>query len=117
MKGEIVRQSTSPYNAPVFLVDKKEISRIKCRRMVVDYCGINKKNLIDPYCLPNITEIFDQMEKNKYYTAIDVSHGFYNIPMKECDIYKTAWTLPRLERFIYEVISFGLKISHVSKSY
>ena len=77
IKGKMVRHSTSPYNAPVFLVDKKAINGIKRKRMVVDYRGLNKKTLNDPYCLPNITEIFDEIGKNRYYTAIDISQGFY----------------------------------------
>ena len=58
--------------------------------MVINYRAINKKAHNDPYCLPNITEIFEEIGKNKYYTAIDISQGFHNIRVKECDIYKTA---------------------------
>ena len=109
IRGELVRQSTRPYNAPVFLVDKKAINGVKRKRMVVDYRGLNKKTLSDPYCLPNITEIFDEIGKNTYYTAIDISQGFHNIPVLERDIHKTAWTLPGLGRFEYKVMPFGLK--------
>ena len=58
--------------------------------------------------LPTISEIFDEIGKNKYFSAIDISQGFTNIPIKESDIYKTAWSLSNLGRFEYRVLPFGL---------
>ena len=56
--------------------------------------------------LPVISEIFDEIGKNKYFSVI--SQGFHNVKMKSEDMYKTAWTLPRLGRFEYKVLPFGL---------
>ena len=58
--------------------------------------------------LPTISEILDEIGKNKYFSAFDISQGFTNIPIKELDIYKTAWSVPNLGRFEYKIFPFGL---------
>ena len=109
--GNLVRLSTSPYNAPVFVVDKKVINNVKRVRLVVDFRCSNSKTIPDPYMLPVISEIFDEIGKNKYFLAIDISQGFHNVKIKSEDMYRTAWTLPRLGRFEYKVLPFGLSNS------
>ena len=69
---------------------------------------MNSKTIPDPNMLPTISEIFDEIGKNKYFSAIDISQGFTNIAINESDIYKTAWSLPNLGRFEYKVLPFGL---------
>ena len=108
IKGNLVRPSTSPYNAPVFVIEKKPLNNIKRLRLIIDYSLLNFKTIPDPYMLPTISEIFDEIGKNKYFSAIDISQGFTNIPIKESDIYKTAWWLPNLGRFEYKILLFGL---------
>ena len=61
--------------------------------------------------LPNITEIFDELGKTKYYHVIDLKSGFHQIPMKPEDIHKTAFSISPLGRFEFCVLPFGLRNS------
>ena len=72
---------------------------------------LNEKTVPDPYLLPNITEIFDQLGKTKFYRVIDLKSGFHQIPMKQSDIHKTALSINPLGRFEFRVLPFGLRDS------
>ena len=50
-------------------------------RLVIDYRKLNEKTVPDSYLLPNITEIFDQLGKTKFYHVPDLKSGFHEIPM------------------------------------
>ena len=67
IKGNLVRPSTSPYNAPVFVVEKKPLNDVKRLRLIINYTLLNSKTIPDAYMLPKILEIFDEIGKNKYF--------------------------------------------------
>ena len=50
----IIRESTSPYSAPIVVVDKKTGDR----RMCIDYRDLNAKTKKNSYPIPRQTEIF-----------------------------------------------------------
>ena len=80
--GNLVRPSTSPYNAPVFVVNKKIINNVKRVHLVVDFRCLDSKTIPDPYMLPVISEMFEELGKNKYFSPIDISQGFHNVKIK-----------------------------------
>ena len=65
----------------------------------------------DLYLLPNIPEIFDELGKTKFYHVIDLQSGFHQIPMKQSDIHKIAFSINSLGRFEFCVLPFGLRNS------
>ncbi len=52
-----IRPSSSPWGAPVLLVEKKDGSL----RMVVDYRALNVVMIKNKYPLPMINDLFDQL--------------------------------------------------------
>ncbi len=54
MKRGIIRESTSPYSAPIVVVDKKTGDR----RMCIDYRDLNAKTKKNSYLIPRQIEIF-----------------------------------------------------------
>ena len=73
INNNLVRNSKRAFNSPAWIVGKKEIIQGKKRwRLVIDYRKLNEKTIPDPYLLPNITEIFDELGKTKYYNVIDL---------------------------------------------
>ena len=91
---------------------EKTVSRRKKRwRLVIDYRKLNEKTIPDPYLLTNITEIFDQLRKIKFYHVIDFKSGFHQIPMNQSDIHKTAFSINPLGRFEFRILPFGLRNS------
>uniref|UniRef100_A0ABD2W534 CCHC-type domain-containing protein n=1 Tax=Trichogramma kaykai TaxID=54128 RepID=A0ABD2W534_9HYME len=62
LDNDIIETSESPYNNPLWIVEKKPDSEGNKRwRIVLDFRALNDKTISDAYPLPNITEIFDQV--------------------------------------------------------
>ena len=51
-----IRRSSSPWGAPMLLVEKD-----KSLRMVVDYRALNEVTIKNKYPLPMINDLFDQL--------------------------------------------------------
>ena len=95
LKDKIIRHSTSPWNSPIILVKKKEDASGKQKwRLVVDFRRLNEVTVGDSYPLPLITEILDALGKARYYTTLDLANGFHQVPLREQDRSKTAFSTP-----------------------
>lgn len=105
----IIRPSRSPYNSPVWIVPKKPDSAgNKQYRVVTDYRKLNAVTIADTYPIPDITEVLAQLGNNKFFSVLDLKSGFHQIPLKESDIEKTAFSINN-GKFEYTRLAFGLK--------
>ena len=76
--------------------------------MVINYRKINEDTDQDTYPLHVINDILDQLGRAKFFSAFDLSAGFYQIPMKESDKKYTAFSTSQ-GHFEYNRMLFGLK--------
>lgn len=105
----IIRPSKSPYNSPVWIVPKKvDASGERKYRMVIDYRKLNTVTIPDRYPIPEINDILSNLGKNQFFTVIDLKSGFHQIPLKESDIEKTAFSVNH-GKFEFTRLPFGLK--------
>lgn len=105
----IIRPSRSPYNSPVWIVPKKPDSTgAKQYRMVIDYRKLNTITIADRYPIPEINEVTAQLGRNKFFTVLDLKSGFHQIPLKESDIEKTAFSINN-GKYEFTRLPFGLK--------
>ena len=82
LKEGIIQDSNSPYNSPIWVVKKKlDASGKQKYRIVIDFRKLNEKTDQDSYPLPNIDEILDHLGKAKFFSALDLSKGFFQIPI------------------------------------
>ena len=98
-----IRPSTSPYNAPVLFVKKKDGSL----RLCVDYRLLNDETVKDRFPLPLIDEIFDTVGSAKIFSKLDLMSGFYQIRVAGEDIPKTAFSTAS-GHYEWTVMPFGL---------
>jgi hypothetical protein len=84
-----IRPSSSPWGAPVLLVEKKDGTL----RMVVDYRSLNEVTIKNKYPLPMINDLFDQLVEASVFSKIDLRSGYHQLKIREQDIPKT--TFPR----------------------
>ncbi|XP_031090958.1 uncharacterized protein LOC115995951 [Ipomoea triloba] len=79
-------------------------------RMCVDYTDLNKACPMDPFPLPNIDQLVDEIAGCALMSFLDAFRGYHQIFMHEEDEEKTAFTTPE-GVFCYRVMAFGLKNS------
>ena len=98
-----IRHSKSPYAAPVMLVPKPDGGL----RLVIDYRALNRDTIKNSYALPLADELFDRVQGAQVFSKIDLRTGFYQIPLKEEDCWKTAFGTT-FGHFEYQVLPMGL---------
>ena len=106
---QIIEPSGSPYNAPIWVVPKKLDTTGKQKwRIVIDFRKLNEQTDQDAYPLPNSDEILDYLGKAKFFSALDLSSGFHQIPMEKNSKKYTAFSTPQ-GHFHYNRMPFSLK--------
>ena len=63
-------------------------------RLCCNFCKVNKALLVNYYPLPNCQDLLNQVSRKKFYTKIDLLHGFYNFDMAEEAKWLTATIAP-----------------------
>ncbi|GKA73685.1 putative reverse transcriptase domain-containing protein [Tanacetum coccineum] len=102
-----IRPSSSPWEAPVLFVKKKDGSF----RMCIDYRELNKLTVKNRYPLPMIDDLFDQLQESSIYSKIDLRSGYYQLRVREKDIPKMAFRT-RYGYYEFQVMLFGLTNAH-----
>ena len=102
----IIRTSASPYASPIVIIKKKDGSN----RICVNYRKLNKVTVADPEPMETPQDLFQRLGKSNYFFKIDLSKGYWQIPLAEEDVKKTAFVTPDGN---YEFIRmpFGMKNS------
>ncbi|XP_063621697.1 uncharacterized protein LOC134793913 [Cydia splendana] len=101
--NEIIRESSSPFSSPILLVKKKDGSD----RLCVDFRELNANTLRDHFPLPLIADQIDKLGKARYFTRLDMTAGFHQIPIAEDSIEKTSFVTPD-GQYEYLRMPFGL---------
>ena len=65
--------------------------RDKSWRYCIDYRALNSATIRDVYPLPLIEECIDCLAGKKWYCALDMNSGYWQIPLDEKDKHKTAF--------------------------
>src|SRR6266511_1556984 len=87
LKRGIIRESTSPYLAPIVVIDKKTGDRWMC----IDYKDLNAKTKKNSYPIPRQTEIFASFQGVQWFTSLDLTSRYWQVGMDEKDKEKTAF--------------------------
>jgi len=103
LKKGYIRPSKSLQTLPVLFVPKKD----RKRRMVQNYCYVNKETIKNSYPLSLISELIDSMGTKKVFTKMDLRWSYNNVRIKEGDEWKAAFTT-HLGSFEPTVMYFGL---------
>ena len=100
----IIEPSTSEWASPIVPI-KKEDGTL---RICVDYRRLNSVSKMDAYPMPRVDEIIDRVGSAKYITTLDLTKGYWQVPVRESDREKTAFTTPS-GLFQFTRMPFGLQ--------
>ena len=77
--GVFAKDNSSEWAAPTFVQPKKTGDV----RILTDFRKLNECLVRKPFPLPKISELMQKLSGFKYTTAIDLSMGYYHIPLDE----------------------------------
>jgi len=90
VEAGLVVPTKSPYSSPVVLVQKPDGSW----RFTCDYRRLNAQTTPDKYPLPRVDDLLAQLGGNMYFSCLDLSSGFFQIPLHKDSVKKTAFSTP-----------------------
>ena len=80
--------SSSPWASPFLIVKKKDGSN----RVVIDYRKLNMITKKDSYPLPHIDNTLDQLGNAKFFSAMDLISGYWQVKLPPSEQEKCAIT-------------------------
>ncbi|XP_071510123.1 uncharacterized protein [Diadema antillarum] len=99
----VIERSNSPTASPIVLVKKPDGSN----RFCVDFRRLNKVTKFDSEPIPDQEELFTRLASDKFFTKIDLSKGYWQVPMSEKSKELTAFITPD-GLYHFKVMPFGL---------
>ena len=100
---DIIQPSTSPWASPIVL-DTKKYGSI---RFCVDYRTLNRMVDFDAYPIPRVDAILDKVSSAKYISMIDLTRGYWQIPLEEDSRQKSAF-VTEFGLYEFKTMPFGL---------
>jgi cleavage and polyadenylation specificity factor subunit 1 len=89
LQDGVIRPSKSPWASPLHVVPKKV-----GWRLVGDYRMLNAQTKRDSYPLPHLQDFSAQLSGKTIFSKVDLASAYFQIPMDEDSIAKTAITTP-----------------------
>ncbi len=90
---DLIEPSDSPWASPIIMVRKKSVGdEPPSYRLVLDTRALNKCTIKDSHPVPCLEETVDSLAGNRYFSVMDLSSGYHQIPMNPRDKEKTAFT-------------------------
>ena len=109
----VIEESTSEWASPMVLVGKKDGSM----RLCVDFRRLNEVTPMDAYPMPRVDEMIDKLGSARYITTLDLSRGYWQVPVSKDSRPLTAFVTP-YGLYQFKVMPFGLNggPGHFSKA-
>lgn len=103
MELGIIEESHSAWASPIVLVPKPDDSVRFCN----DYRQLNEVSEFDAYPMPRVDELIDTLEHARFLTTLDLTKGYWQVPLTPASKEKTAFATPE-GLYQYTRLPFGL---------
>ncbi|KAG0440265.1 Retrovirus-related Pol polyprotein from transposon opus [Dictyocoela muelleri] len=95
--------SDTNYISPSFFIKKAN----RKLRLIIDYRNLNSVTVKAHNLRPKITDILSSLHGKTVFTKLDLNQGFYQIRIKEDDVYKTGFSV-LVKTYVFKRMPFGL---------
>ena len=99
----VVEPSNSPYSSPVVLVPKPDGSK----RFCIDFRNLNKVTVYEAEPMQTQDDIFSKLSSDNYFSRVDLTKGYWQVPMACSAKEKTAFATPE-GLWQFTTMPFGL---------
>ncbi|KAL0152849.1 hypothetical protein M9458_051843 [Cirrhinus mrigala] len=103
LKLGVIEPSWSPWSSPIVLVPKPDGTLRFCN----DYRRLNEVSDFDSYPMPRVDELLERLGRARYITTLDLTKGYWQVPLTEEAKPKTAFSTPS-GHWLYRTLPFGL---------
>ncbi len=103
LKLGVIEPSRSPWSSPIVLVPKPDGTLRFCN----DYRHLNEVSQFDGYPMPRVDELLDRLGRARYISTLDLTKGYWQVPLSESAKPKTAFSTPS-GHWQYWTLPFGL---------
>ena len=104
LSNGIIEPSTSEWSSPIVLVKKTDGTL----RFCIDFRRLNSISEADAYPMPRIDNLIDCLGQAKYISTLDLTRGYWQVPLSENARAKTAFAT-QSGLYQFTVMPFGLK--------
>ncbi|XP_029169585.1 uncharacterized protein K02A2.6-like [Nylanderia fulva] len=105
----IIKKAATQYINPLVTVKKKSGDL----RICLDAREINKKMVADHAQPPTIDEVFSRIGNKKYFSTLDVTQAFWQIPLDKTSRKYTGFMFDG-QSYVFKRLPFGLKTAGAS---
>jgi len=107
LKLGIIEPANSRFNSPIFVVPKKDGTM----RFVLDFRALNSNSHDDRYTMKDVSECIGDIGRagSHIFSTLDLTAGFWQMPLDEKSRPYTAFTIPGLGQFQWTRGAMGLK--------
>ena len=98
-----IRKSNSPWSSSIVLVKKKDGNL----RFCIDLRKLNARMVKDSYALPRIEETLDYLAGSKWFSALDLKLGYWQVELDKESKPLTTFTVGPLGFYECERMPFG----------
>lgn len=99
----VIEEINSAYASPIVAVNKPNGDI----RLCTNYKALNKVTVVDPYEMPRIDEILEDVAHAKFISTLDLTKGFYQVPLDPQAKAKSAFVAFG-HQYAYNVMPFGM---------
>ncbi|MGH0163547.1 UNVERIFIED_CONTAM: hypothetical protein FKN15_045983 [Acipenser sinensis] len=99
----VVEESSSDWSSPVVMVPKPDGTV----RFCIDFRRVNEVSKFDAYPMPRVDELLEKLGKSNYITTLDLTKGYWQVPLAPASKEKTAFVTPE-GLYQFTVLPFGL---------
>ncbi|XP_022095014.1 uncharacterized protein LOC110981615 [Acanthaster planci] len=99
----VIERSESSYASPIVLVRKPDGTN----RFCIDFRKLNAVTVFDPEPIPNAESLMAQLGQGRYFSKLDLSKGYWQIPIADEDKQKTAFVTAE-GLYHFKVLPFGM---------